>query len=410
MGVEWIALMLLGFPAHASLCSTFSETTQPTIIYLSFSFSVRSGTDSITKRSTQSFDNMQLGLKESLPALVTKRFIAAKEGGHLIFSHTHLSIVNSGGISANPKVSKYQLRYCPALAKKPSAPKPDQDRSGPKPDPFENPSAELLIAQIPQENPTYTLVLNKYPVIPNHFILATKAWKSQTDLLEKEDLDAAYACVKAWRDDQTEKADSGSKRLFAFFNSGDESGASQPHRHLQFLPVEAMSQGDSGSWRPFIDTVSSQSVGPESEYRRLNQIPFAHFALPLPQNPSADTLHAIYLSLYRVALSTARGSLGDHARVTDGPAAISYNLAMTESTMMICPRRSETGRIPVDPSALRDVHEPGVVTLNGTILAGTLMVKAEAEWNEIRRNPETLADILATIGYPQPDSRGLALL
>ncbi|RHZ72668.1 hypothetical protein CDV55_108856 [Aspergillus turcosus] len=319
---------------------------------------------------------MQLGLRESLPALVAKRFIAAKE----------------------------------ALAQKPSGARADKDRSGPKPDPFENPPTDLVIAQIPQENPAYTLVLNKYPVIPNHFILATKAWKSQTDILEKEDLDAAYACIKAWRDNQTGQDDSESKRLFAFFNSGDESGASQPHRHLQFLPVEAMSQGDSGSWRPLIDTVSSQSVGPESEYRRLSQIPFAHFALPLPENPTADTLHAIYLSLYRVALSTAKGSLGEHAQATGGPAAISYNLAMTESMMMICPRRCESARIPVDPSALRDVQEPGVVALNGTILAGTLMVKAEAEWNELRRNPDRLADILASVGYPQPDSRGLALL
>lgn len=306
---------------------------------------------------------------------------------------------------------KYQLRYCPALANKPSgAPKSDKDWPGPKPDPFENPSTDLLIAQIPQENPKYTLVLNKFPVIPNHFILATKTWKSQTDILEKEDLDAAYACIKAWRDNQTEQGDSGSNRLFAFFNSGDESGASQPHRHLQFLPVEDMSQGDSGNWQPLIDTISSQWVGPDSEYRRLSQIPFAHFALPLPPNPTADTLHAIYLSLYRVAFWTAKGSLEDHSRVTDGPAAISYNLAMTESMMMICPRRCEAARIPVDPSALPNVQEPGVVALNGTILAGTLMVKAEAEWNELRRNPDTLAGILASVGYPQPDSCGLALL
>lgn len=29
-------------------------------------------------------------------------------------------------------------------------------------------------------------------------------------------------------------------QLFAFFNSGKHSGASQPHRHIQFLPVEEM--------------------------------------------------------------------------------------------------------------------------------------------------------------------------
>lgn len=259
------------------------------------------------------------------------------------------------------------------------------------------------------------LVLNKYPVIPNHFILATKAWKLQTDILEKEDLDAAYACVKAWRDREADKEDGPSKpkrRLFAFFNSGDESGASQPHRHLQFLPVEAMaeSQGDSELWQPLIDSLPSQPVGPDSELRRLTQLPFAHFALPLPQNPSADALHAIYLSLYRAAVSTVKGSLGDHAHVTDGPAAVSYNLAMTESMMVICPRKSECARVPVDPAVSQDVEEAGMIALNGTILAGTLMVKAEAEWNEIRRNPEILTNILGTVGYAQPDFRGLALL
>ncbi|PYH94770.1 bis-tetraphosphatase [Aspergillus ellipticus CBS 707.79] len=347
---------------------------------------------------------MQLGLSEALSSLVARRFVAAKDAGHLIFSSTHLATVYDSEIP-------YQLRYCPALAKKPSgAPKPDNGHTGPKPDPFQDPSPDLLIAQIPRESPSHFLVLNKFPVIPNHFILATKAWKAQTDLLEKEDLEAAYACIKAWGDEHQPDETTGPRKLFAFFNSGQESGASQPHRHLQFLPVEAMAQGDSSTWRPLIDAVSSQPASNGSEYQQLSQVPFAHFALPLPPNPPGETLHSIYLSLYTVAVATARGGRGDRAQETTGPAAISYNLAMTDSTMMICPRKSEDARIPVESGASADIADAGVVSLNGTILAGTLMVKAEAEWDELRRSPTTLGDVLAAIGYPQPDLRELSLL
>jgi ATP adenylyltransferase len=41
---------------------------------------------------------MQLGINENLPALVAKRFTAAKDAGHLIFSQTHLAILHTGGI------------------------------------------------------------------------------------------------------------------------------------------------------------------------------------------------------------------------------------------------------------------------------------------------------------------------
>jgi ATP adenylyltransferase len=126
-------------------------------------------------------------------------------------------------------ITQFQLRFSPALTNKPKSDKP----SSSKPiDPFENPSAGLFVTELP---PSHFLVLNKFPVIPNHFILATKSFKQQTDLLDQDDLAAAYACLKAYRDNGEE--------LFGFFNSGDASGASQPHRHIQFLPVDSMRSG-----------------------------------------------------------------------------------------------------------------------------------------------------------------------
>lgn len=41
---------------------------------------------------------MQLGLTESLPTIVARRFAAAKDAGHLIFSQTHLEILRPGGV------------------------------------------------------------------------------------------------------------------------------------------------------------------------------------------------------------------------------------------------------------------------------------------------------------------------
>ncbi|KAJ5555666.1 ATP adenylyltransferase C-terminal [Penicillium sp. DV-2018c] len=355
---------------------------------------------------------MRLGLSDTLPALVAKRFTAARDAGHLVFSATELSIINAAGVP-------YQLRYCPALAKKPTKPTPDNEPKTPKPDPFENPSPDLLIAQIPAENPTYNLILNKFPVIPNHFLLVTKEWSAQTDILDKADLEATYECLKAWNadgDGSSSANGSSSKSLFAFFNSGDDSGASQPHRHLQFLPVEAMRQPGPESWHPLIDLLGGQPTSPgpssTSKFHHLQGLPFAHFALPLPSNPSANVLHSIYLKLYKAAAAATRGqSPGEDTEQspTAGPASISYNLAMTRSMMMICPRRHETALISVDCATAGEVADAGVLSLNGTILAGTLMVKAEGEWDSLRQNPEQLVQVLASIGYPRTDSRGPSL-
>ncbi|KAF7716512.1 Uncharacterized protein PECH_005203 [Penicillium ucsense] len=353
---------------------------------------------------------MQLGLSENLSTLVARRWKAAKDGGHLVFSPTQLSIITTGGIP-------YQLRFCPALAMKPQDSK-NNTSAQPKPkkvDPFENPSPDLLIASFPPRDPTHALILNKFPVIPDHFILSTRAWKAQTDILETADLAATHECLRAWGDksasSQTrpDSSSSSTDRLFAFFNSGEDSGASQSHRHIQFLPVEAMRSSAGDSWKPLIDFVTSQPRN-RSTFQSHPSLPFTHFALPLPPNPTPETLHSIYTTLYRAAVGAVQGLdprdglpfVADH-----GPSAISYNLAMTLETMMIAPRRSETAHVPVDVSAAGDIADPGLVSLNGTILAGTLMVKAEAEWDVLRAQPDALGRILRDVGVPGPGHASL---
>lgn len=295
--------------------------------------------------------------------------------------------------------TQFQLRYCPALSKKPIA--VNQDNNDTKPeqkkkfDPFENPPADLLITQLPQENPTHILVLNKFPVIPCHFILATKAYKQQTHELEEEDLGITYSCLKAWEDGSAEGEgnDQGERRLFAFFNSGPASGASQPHRHIQFLPIEKMHQNEpeTQNWQLLLDILSSN---PSTK----STLPFTVLTSPLPKNPSPSHLHATYKTLYTQALSMVENHTPPNPSNPDPDPKtlpISYNLALTTTSMALCPRLRDGKTVYRD-----DGSEIGVVALNGTVLGGTLMVKGEEEWDVLRGGPEVLDAVLGEIGIP----------
>lgn len=110
-----------------------------------------------------------------------------------------------------------------------------------------------------------------------------------------------------------------------------------------------------------------------------------------------------------MAVKAAKQSLDTQLNVEDpknlkidGPTTISYNLAMTTSRMMICPRKSESAWLPIDPIHRNETLEAGLVRLNGTILAGTLMVKAAAEWDVLRKQPDILEPVLEAIGFPDP--------
>ena len=289
------------------------------------------------------------------------------------------------------------MRYCPALAKKPiGVPQTGNDRDKkPKTDPFENPSPELLVTEFPKSSPSYVVVLNKYPIIQNHFILATKTSKPQTDLLEENDLGVAYACLKAWSPDSKTKS---LGQLFAFFNSGEHSGASQAHRHLQFLPVEDMRASATDDWTLLIDQEVSRSGSGAPIYQNT-LLPFVHFATDIEDEVTPKELHNRYVSLLEASVKAIRGR-SDH----DGTArsllyaennepVISYNLAMTLNRMSICPRRNGTVTLPM-------ADTENSISVNGTILGGTLMVKNEQEWKALRKDAGLLDHVLKTIGFP----------
>lgn len=117
----------------------------------------------------------------------------------------------------------------------------------------------------------------------------------------------------------------------------------------------------------------------------------------MPEDPSPETLHQIYNSLLEQACSLTKRTIEDDGEDTGSEkmSPISYNLALTDRAMVLCPRMSEGLQI---NSGNGDLIGP--ISLNGTILGGTLLVKTEQEWDALIKNEEKLKDVLQAIGVP----------
>lgn len=321
--------------------------------------------------------------------------------------------------------------------------------------PFENPLPSMLIAPLPPPSPAsvpplppsvrpsagHNLMLNKFAVVENHFILTTADVRPQTHLLEPADLAAAHACIATFRDHGEE--------LFVFFNSGPHSGASQPHRHLQLMPIESMREGLQEQDRERWDVLANGLLrSHESESGKHLRLPFRVFIEPIHHGMTSHELHDLYRKLYRRARDAVKEhqtavrrrrqlpstlpapspqlekETDDESWITEeispegdevdtlGAARISYNMALTSSVLAVLPRLAEGAPIPTSREPSRTVTAgPGdmkeqpqqlsgsvsVVSFNGTVLAGTALVKGEEEWEALRNDPGLLEELLRRI-------------
>ncbi|KKY34443.1 putative histidine triad-like protein [Diaporthe ampelina] len=329
----------------------------------------------------------------NLPELVRAKFNTAKANGDVNFYPTQVAVLKLESVP-------FQLRFSPSLANKPKGPPPastGQDKKARPFNPFEDPPPTALVSEL---QPDHRLVLNKFAVVPEHSILVTRTFKQQTHLLAADDLAAAHACIRAYHEHD-------GRGLFVFFNSGEHSGASQPHRHLQLLPVESMREGlpeagadggaEAAGWTVLADRLAGAGGSGGGGGGDVSaELPLATFAERIAGDAGPEALRSAYIRLYRRACAAAgldEKGLGDPAAGDDVPAEISYNLGMTRTSLVVCPRVAEG-----DVVRSRDGKEVGRLALNGTVLAGTALVKSEAEWDALRADPGQLWDILGKVG------------
>lgn len=187
-------------------------------------------------------------------------------------------------------------------------------------DPFANPEPELTILPEYGRDNELKLVFNKFPVVPHHFLMVTKDFVSQNTPLNSSELMSISTILKNLESNND-------KEWFAFYNCGTGSGASQPHKHIQFMTLPK-------GFVPYAQKIALQSEpflpNDNCEPLQDGSLPFAHFVARLPDSDfNEDDLSTYFATLIQRTLTVLRENDAEH---------ISYNFIMTTKYMLMVPR------------------------------------------------------------------------
>jgi ATP adenylyltransferase len=191
----------------------------------------------------------------------------------------------------------------------------EQDETGI--DPFLPPYEDDLF--VAEASPTHVVLLNRFPVLDEHLLVVTKAFEPQQSALVEADFEALRLCME---------------RLggLGFYNAGAVAGASQAHKHLQWVPLPE-------SGLPTRALLASEELGFACGRRGIG-------------SPSS------LVSAYRDLLAELR------LRPEDP-----YNLLLTGDAMAVIPRSR---------------HAFEGFGLNALGYAGSLLVRSRAELERLR--------------------------
>jgi sulfate adenylyltransferase (ADP) / ATP adenylyltransferase len=174
---------------------------------------------------------------------------------------------------------------------------------------------ELFVANI---SDTHLCLLNKYNVIDHHVLIVTRAFEPQENLLTLADFEALWTCMAEFD-------------ALGFYNSGPAAGASQPHKHLQLVPLPLSTATPDIA----VSTMFDPSA-PMNEPSHVPRLPFTNAfawldaAVPTAVAEQAARTHI----LYRKLLAAAGIDPLD-------PPPRPYNLLVTRRFMLVIPRRLE---------------------------------------------------------------------
>lgn len=223
-----------------------------------------------------------------------------------------------------------------------SIPTPPNLTDVPTFDPFNPVDPNLLVSD--SLFSTHNLVLNKYCIVPYHLLVTTKDFQPQTDALNFNDLKATVSTMVLANE---------LKPLLGFYNCGPVSGGSQPHKHLQVLPMNNKGSAPIFEvWNKHQDQIEEGKLTIFTNIKYLlnniligksNQIielPFHHFITKFSDFPQTvaevDDFIAKILPVYEEMLNQTQTLVSN-----SNPGRISYNFLISNSYMMILPRSQE---------------------------------------------------------------------
>jgi len=207
---------------------------------------------------------------------------------------------------------------------------------------------EMFVADL---SATHLCLLNKFNVIDHHLLIVTREFQEQEILLNLEDFESLWTCMAEFEG-------------LAFYNGGEEAGASQRHKHLQMVPLPLADRGPKLPIEPMIR--AAEFVG---RLGVVPALPFVHSIARLesgiindPRCAAAETHRLYRLMLENVGLNT-----NDEASnaIQSGP----YNLLVTREWMLVMPRRLEFFKS---------------ISVNALGFAGAMLVKGDEQMSAMR--------------------------
>jgi ATP adenylyltransferase len=236
--------------------------------------------------------------------------------------------------------------------------------AGSRVNPFLPHEPGLFVADV---SPTHLALLNKYNVVDHHLLLVTRGFVDQRALLTPADVEALWRCLAEYPG-------------LGFYNGGEEAGASQPHRHLQLVPLPLAPEGPSVPIEPLV----ARATPPRADgTATLPGFDFLHAFARLRlgaggAGPGARAVWETYRALLvRTGMRAPSG--GGGAEPQSGP----YCLLVTRDWMLLVPRSRE---------------HFGAVSINSLGYAGSLFVRNEDDLRVLREAGPLAA--LRAVGLP----------
>lgn len=236
----------------------------------------------------------------------------ARKCGAIHSIPTEYELIEENGIH-------FLVRVLSQLAKKDKETR-TQKQSGKDFNPFLPYDENLFVADV---SDTHVCLLNKYNVVEHHLLVVTRHFEPQQSWLSEADFAAILTALR--------EIDG-----LAFYNGGRVAGASQPHKHLQLVPLPLIPEGGGTPIDPAIAAMQYNSnIGTSAK------LPFNHAIAPLDsdwyEHPQQGALavRQRYFDLLRAVGLIA----GDRPETEEQTAP--YNLLATREWMLLVGRSRE---------------------------------------------------------------------
>lgn len=246
---------------------------------------------------------------------------------------------------------RFSVRWVSSLALKDRARVDTVTARRPDFNPFLPPEPALTVAALGAD---HLVVLNKFPVIDRHLLIVTRRFEDQSTPLGGADFAALAAVV-------------GAHGGLGFYNGGRIAGASQAHKHLQWVPAQASALED--FLPPLRPGAAAENLA----------LPWAHAAVGMDESAWShpDDAGSFLLAAYRLACERLE-------LPCDADPMPPYNLLVSRGALLLVPRTREKW---------------DDVSLNSLAWAGSLFVRDRAQIDGLRRHGPL--EVLAAVGRPR---------